>query len=163
MKGKTHNIDEVYQSLGLEISEQRTETESKEYNACRFQVDGHQIIYRNAKITPKKLGQFVTFWKRNVKGITEPFHENDSFDFYIVNIQKEDKMGQFIFPKRILIEKGIVSTKVTVGKRGFRVYPVWDPANSKQALKTQKWQLEFFYEINDSLNLELVKKLFKLD
>ena len=45
--------------------------ESTEYNACSYTVNGQKIIERTAKITPKKIGQFVTCWKRNIDGITE--------------------------------------------------------------------------------------------
>ena len=33
-------------------------------------------------------------------------------------------------------------------RRAMRVYAPWDEANSKQALKTRKWQAEFFMYLN---------------
>ncbi|AZQ64623.1 MepB family protein [Flammeovirga pectinis] len=120
--------------------------ESAEYNGCSFFIDDKKIIYRDSKITPKKIGQFVTFWKRDSEGITTPFHEEDTFDFYIINAQSENQLGQFIFPKDILIKKGIISTNQKDGKRGFRVYPEWDMPTSKQAITTQIWQADFFYQ-----------------
>ena len=130
----------IYDKCSLEISDFRIETESREYKACQFQLNGLHIICRNAKITPKKVGQFVTCWKRNTKGITEPYSEADRCDLYVINVQSGDNIGQFVFPKSVLIEKGIISTDKKDGKRGFRVYPSWDTAISAQAVKTQKWQ-----------------------
>lgn len=149
-----NKIKEVlYDSFGPEISSIEFESESKEYDACQFLLNDSQIIYRKAKITPKKSGQFVTFWRRNKEGITAPFHENDSFDYYIINVKKENRLGQFVFPKSVLIEKGIVATDKKDGKRGFRVYPIWDDVNNKQAQKSQEWQLKHFYEPNEKANL----------
>jgi hypothetical protein len=72
----------VYDRRALDVSDLITETESKEYAACRFKLTGLHIISRNSKITPKKVGQFVTFWKRNQNGIIEPFGEEP---FKVVN------------------------------------------------------------------------------
>ncbi|MFT5754883.1 MAG: hypothetical protein ACI924_002130 [Flavobacterium sp.] len=58
-----------------------------------------------------------------------------------------------------MIEKGIVSTSKKEGKRGFSVYPIWDKTASHQAVKTQKWQLNYFFEVNKGLDFSFVKKL----
>ncbi|MCF6348642.1 MAG: MepB family protein [Flavobacteriaceae bacterium] len=138
---------EIYDKCELKISDFKMETESKEYDACRFKLNGLSIISRNAKITPKKVGQFVTFWKRSGNGSIEPLNETDRIDFYVVNVRTKNHFGQFVFPKPVLIKKGIISTEKKEGKRGFRVYPIWDKTKNKQAEKTQKWQLKYFYEI----------------
>lgn len=151
---------EIYDKCSLEISDFEIETESKEYDACRFQLNGLNILSRNAKITPKKVGQFVTFWKRNGNGQIEPFDENDQIDFYVVNVRTENQFGQFVFPKSVLIKKGIISTEKKEGKRAFRVYPNWDSVKSKQAEQTQKWQLNYFYQINSSTDLQKVNELY---
>ena len=158
----THIKTEVYHKCSLEISNFETESESKEYDACRFELNGRNILSRNAKITPKKVGQFVTFWKRNGNGPIEPFEESDRFDFYAVNVRTEYELGQFVFPKSVLIKKGIITTEKKEGKRGFRVYPKWDVAKNKQAQSTQKWQLDYFYEINSSTNLKKVSELYQM-
>lgn len=139
----------------------RTEPESKKYDACQFELNGLNIISRSAKTTPKKAGQFVTFWKRNGKGPIEPYNKNDRIDFYTVSVRTENEFGQFVFPKSVLIQKGIISTDRNEGKRAFRVYPNWDLAKNKQAERTQKWQLNYFYKINDSTDLNKVVKLYK--
>lgn len=153
----------VYDKCVLEISDFKLEAESKEYYACRFKINGGKIICRNAKITPKKTGQFVTFWKRNRNGSIEPFHESDRIDFYVVNVWTETEFGQFVFPKGVLIKKGIISTERKEGKRAFRVYPNWDIPGNKQAERTQKWQLDYFYKINDSTDFNKVTELYRFE
>lgn len=154
---------QVYDKCGLEISAFKMETESKDYSACQFELNGQKVICRNSKITPKKSGQFVSFWKRSAHGPIAPFEENDSFYFFVVNVRTEKDLGQFVFPKSVLIKKGIISTPQKEGKRAFRVYPKWDITKSKQAEKTQKWQLNYFYEIKDSMDLKKVVELYTVD
>jgi len=55
----------IYDKISFEISEVNNELESRKYDACSFELDGMQLISRSSKITAKKNGQFVTFWKRN--------------------------------------------------------------------------------------------------
>ena len=151
---------EVYDKCSLEMSEYEPELESKEYDACRFKIGGKKVISRTAKITPKKVGQFVTFWKRNGDGVIEPFSESEAIDFYSVTVRAEDRLGQFVFPRTILKEKGIISTEGKDGKRGFRVYPGWDKTASAQAARTQNWQLKYFYEIGEMTQFGKVIELY---
>ncbi|WP_046757017.1 MepB family protein [Kordia jejudonensis] len=152
----------VYDVCGFDFLNFHESEESKEYEACTFQLDTFQIISRTAKITPKKVGQFVTIWKRNSAGITMPFQETDAFDFIIINVQKDENFGQFVFPKSVLIQKRIVSTKTNDGKRGIRVYPVWDKPTSTQAMKTQMWQLQYFFQIDAGIELVHFKSLLTI-
>jgi hypothetical protein len=152
--------ESIFDNCYFELSELIIDKESQEYEGCRFKLDNKNIICRTSKITPKKIGQFVTFWKRNKDGITEPFDETDAIDYYVINVQSENKVGQFVIPKLVLIVKGIISTSKKEGKRGFRVYPIWDKTESKQAVLTQQWQLNYFFEINGDLDLSFVKKLY---
>ncbi len=154
---------EIYDKCEFQISGFRIEPESKEYDACRFKLNGLNILSRSAKITPKKVGQFVTLWKRNGIGPIEPFGETDQIDFYTVNVRTENKFGQFVFPKSVLIKKGIISIHRKDGKRAFRVYPIWDEAKNKQAERTQKWQLDYFYEINNSTDINKAMELYKTE
>lgn len=151
---------EIYDKCSLKISAFKKELEGTEYDACLFKLNEKQMICRSSKITPKKNGQFVTFWKRNKEGIAEPFNENDDIDFYVINVHSENNFGQFVFPKSVLVDKGIISTELKDGKRGFRVYPKWDKPQNKQAEKTQKWQLNYFYEVNKSTDLKKVIELY---
>lgn len=152
----------IYDKLFLNISTFKNELESIEYDACQFELNGMKVISRSSKITPKKIGQFVTFWKRNQNGETEPYSEKDQFDFYVINTKSGDCFGQFVFPKSELINKGFINTAKKAGKRGFRVYPSWDKPPNKQAEKTQKWQLNYFYEIDNSTDLKKVLELYNI-
>ncbi|KXX67241.1 MepB family protein [Flammeovirga sp. SJP92] len=152
---------EVYDECSFQFSDFEIEHESQEYEACRFKLNGMNILSRKSKITPKKVGQFVTFWKRNQEKVTAPFNASDPIDFYVVNVQQDEKTGQFVFPKSVLIKKGIMTTNKKEGKRGFRVYPSWNNTTNKQAERTQKWQLNYFYEINNSINLKKITDLYE--
>ena len=131
------------------VTNYQQDLESPTYKACSYSVDGLKIIERTAKITPKKIGQFVTCWKRNTQKITQPFDAKDAFDVFIIKVEGDNRSGYFKFPKKVLIDQGIVSSDKKPGKRGFRVYPSWDKPSSAQALKTQTWQLAYFTS-NDS-------------
>ena len=117
-------------------------------------VNEARIIFREAKITPKKIGHFVSVWRRNELGVTQPYELTDEFDFYIIKCQSGNKIGQFVFPKDELAKREIVTTKESEGKRGFRVYPPWDKAENKQAIKTQAWQLNYFHHIDSEIDLK---------
>lgn len=153
-------IKQIYEKCALQISNLKIEEESKEYSACQFKLNRLDIIFRSAKITPKKNGQFVTFWKRNEEGPIEPFLETDPIDFYVVNVRNENNFGQFVFPRFILIKKGIISTARREGKRAFRVYAPWDDVKSKQAEQTQKWQLDYFFEVLPFTDFKGAKALY---
>lgn len=152
----------VYDNCNFECTEPQPEMESRDYDAFDFQINSLKIKFRSAKITPTKTGQFVTLWERNKSGTIEPFDFSDAIDFVVISVRKDDFLGQFIFPKAVLLQKGIFSTAVKEGKRATRVYPPWDETTSKQAQKTQQWQLDYFLEIpNDkSIDLDRAKKLF---
>jgi hypothetical protein len=152
---------EIYKNCSFQISNFKKDSESSAYDGWQFELNNSSIIARKAKITPTKIGQFVTFWKRNKIGIIEPFQETDAIDFYVVNVESSNLLGQFVFPKSVLINQGIISTKIKEGKRAFRVYPIWDQPKSKQAERTQKWQLNYFYQINNLTDLNFVLELYE--
>ncbi|MDI5899612.1 MepB family protein [Flavobacterium yafengii] len=154
----------VFDKCGFELRNLEIEKESTEYSACKFDLNTVKILFRVSKITPTKIGQFVTFWKRSENGPIEPYAVSDAIDFFIINTKSNDKFGQFIFPKSVLSQQGIISINLKEGKRGIRVYPPWDLTMSKQAQKTQKWQLEYFLEIplNKSVNLDRAKQLYTI-
>ena len=154
----------VFDICGFRLGNLKLEKESLAYSACQFELDGTSVLFRLAKITPTKIGQFVTFWKRSKKGTTAPYEVADAIDFFIINAKNKNEFGQFIFPQLVLAEKGIISTHLQEGKRGMRVYPPWDIPSSKQAQKTQQWQLPYFLEIpiNQPLDLEKAKNLYRL-
>ncbi|EKT3966171.1 MepB family protein [Flavobacterium psychrophilum] len=152
----------LYNKCGFELSNIKIEKESAEYVAHRFEINNLKILFRQAKITPTKVGQFVTLWKRKKnKNSIEPFEISDHIDLFVINVKTEKRFGQFVFPKSVLIEKGIVSDKKE-GKRAIRVYPPWDKTENKQAQKTQKWQLDYFLEIpfDKKININHAKTLY---
>lgn len=152
---------EIFITNGFETTDFVQEPEGQEYAASQFKLSDKCIIYREAKITPKKVGQFVTCWKRNNKGITTPLDSTDNIDFYLIVVSTDNQLGVFVLPRAILIEKGIMSTLKKDGKRGFRVYPSWDKPQSKQAIKTQAWQLNYFCEIIDKHTKGCLKNIFQ--
>lgn len=149
----------VYDACNLKLKNFKLHTESREYAACSFELNGNKIEHRCSKITPTKVGQFVTIWKRNAEGITAPFDISDGIDFIIITARSENNFGQFIFPANVLANKGILSTNGMSGKRGIRIYPPWDAPSSKQALATQEWQLPFFLLIKNSISVDRMVKL----
>jgi hypothetical protein len=57
----------LFNKCGFELSNIEIEKESSEYCAYRFEINTKKILFRQAKITPTKTGQFVTLWKRNIE------------------------------------------------------------------------------------------------
>ncbi|PVX46659.1 hypothetical protein C8C85_2525 [Flavobacterium sp. 103] len=151
----------LFDNCNFEINQPILEAESREYGACTFTLNNLNIRFRTSKITPTKTGQFVTLWKRINQGPIQPFDSTDPIDLFIVSTRKDNHLGIFIFPKSILINKEIVTDKKE-GKRAIRVYPPWDITTSKQAQKTQKWQLDYFLEIqkDQTIDLKRAKLLF---
>lgn len=148
----------VFVPLGLTCSNIHQETESTDYGACSFVVTNMSVMYRDAKITPKKLGLFVTFWKRQ-KGIIVPHDHDDPFDLLLVSVRKGERLGQFVFPKAALFKQAIISYQGKGGKLAMRVYPPWELVTSQQAKKTQQWQSHYFFEIQPTTQ---IKKAYEL-
>ena len=151
----------IYDKCDLNLTNLEQNLESADYGACSFKLNGKTIQYRTSKITPTKIGQFVTIWKRNNEGITEPFNITDNFDLIIITSKSGNNFGQFVFPKSVLADNGIITKNGKEGKRGIRVYPPWDITTNKQAIKTQSWQIKYFFTIknDNSADLQLLKKL----
>ena len=154
----------VYNKCGFQLQNLVWNSESANYAACSFELNIYKIQFRVANITPTKIGQFVAIWKRNNEGITAPFDVADSLDFMIISVRDSENFGQFIFPKSVLVVKGIISQNEKGGKRGIRVYAPWDKPENKQAIKTQAWQINYFVEIreNSPVDFELVKRIFSI-
>jgi hypothetical protein len=155
--------ESVYDLCGLQLTNLHVQHEGTVYGACSFNLNGKLIQHRVSKITPTKTGQFVTVWKRNKQGITAPFDYNDDIDFIIITSRSGDQLGQFIFPKSILLQEGILTQPTKEGKRGMRVYPPWDLPTNKQAKKTQDWQTNYFLAITtvSATELDRMSAFFK--
>lgn len=151
----------IFDFLQILLVSYAEELEGSAYSACDFLINGKSIKFRSSKVTPKKIGQFVTLWKRDVNGGTIPYHEDDEFQFVMIFAKQKAKKGVFIFPKALLIAQKIISSRNKEGKRGFRIYPPWDKAVNKQAMHSQRWQLAYFIALEDDVptTRDLLEKL----
>lgn len=147
----------IFKTLNYHLSEIDPDKESEEYIGFNFRINCIKIKFRKSKLTPKKIGQFVTFWKRDQDKKTVPFDVNDDFDFYIILMEENENAGIFIFSKSILEKQDLISSQLKTGKRGFRVYSDWQFPISKQAEKTKLWQTRYFINFSDTENSILEK------
>ncbi|MFF8692318.1 MepB family protein [Streptomyces sp. NPDC015144] len=137
----------VYDPGGYACSRPVPEPESAEYAACAFTLDGRSVRFRSARTTPTKVGQFVTVWQRSEEGPIRPFDMDDGVDLFVISCRDTNGFGQFVFPREVLCERGIVSRNGSGGKRGFRVYPPWVTTTSGQPHNTQAWQVRHFLDL----------------
>lgn len=147
----------MYAKCGLKFENFSPEDESSEYYAHTFTIKGKNGLFRIAKKTPTKSGYFVTIWKRGADSIIAPYEEADAIDFVVVAVSDGNRVGEFIFPKTVLAKKNIFSANGKEGKRAIRVYAPWDKTTSTQATKTQKWQGQFFFDLNSSCSESTIK------
>lgn len=153
----------VYEPSGLTCTLIDQEVESKEYGACNLKINNLCVKFRVGKITPTKIGQFVTLWKRIGNGPIQPYDMADDVDLFVVSVRNADHFDQFVFPKTVLYQKGVISKDCTGGKRAMRVYPPWDKVDNQQAEKTQHWQLLYFFEIHPShVDTARIQKLYSI-
>ncbi|OGT27146.1 MAG: MepB domain containing protein [Gammaproteobacteria bacterium RIFCSPLOWO2_02_FULL_42_14] len=150
----------IYDPCKMIISTPMMESESAEYGAFTFKLNDFDIRFRVAKITPTKTGQFVTLWKRSAGEPIQPFDASDPVDFVVICVRNDKNFGQFVFPSPVLCEKDILSVDSKGGKRAIRVYPPWDETTSKQAKKTQEWQMKYFLEIPENRSVDCVRAKF---
>ncbi len=137
----------AYEPSGLKATNIKKEEEGADYGAFDFNLGGRNCKFRVGKITPKKVGFFFTIWKRIGTGPIMPYDLSDPIDLFIFSVCSKDHFGQFIFPKTVLYEKGVISKEEKGGKRAIRVYPPWALTVSPQAKNTQSWQEDYFFEI----------------
>ncbi len=148
----------IYEPNNLTVKSVQEKKQNAKYGAGRFQLNSKTVRFRVANITPTKVGQFVAFWEKDENNKNQPFIYEEAPDLLVITTFKnENEFGQFIFPKEILLEKDILRSTSTKGKMALRVYSSWDKPTSKQAMKTQKWQLPYFVDISDSRKLPMDK------
>ncbi len=155
-------LQNMYKPLGLEVTTFEVEAESSDYGACRFSLKGKNIVFRIAKTTPTKVGQFVTIWKRSeTGGEIAPLDAGDGIDFVIIHSEGAQS-GQFVFDIATLLAKGIMSSNGKGGKRGIRVYPPWCMPVAKDAIKTKTWQICHFLHLSQDgcVDFSQVQKYF---
>lgn len=154
----------IYDLCHFKCTQPLIETENYEYGVYTFQLNNFFIKFRVAKITPTKMWQFVTLWKRTGDGSIQPYDISDPVDFFIISTRKDNHFGQFVFPKSILCKHDVISVEGNGGKRAIRVYPPWENNLNKQAEKTQKWQIEYFLDLlqNSPIDYDRSQMLYSL-
>lgn len=85
--------DLVYNLNEFKCSQPQMEPESSEYGGYIFELNGLSIRFRVAKITPTKIGQFVTLWKRIGKGPIQPYDLSDPVEFFVISTRKDNYFG----------------------------------------------------------------------
>ncbi|MDH6542461.1 MepB family protein [Streptomyces sp. SPB4] len=152
--------ERVYGPCGFACSPPVPEAESAAYDACAFTLEGLAVRFRSARTTPTKAGQFVTVWKRSPGGPIAPFDVSDPVDLFVVSSRDGDGFGQFVLPVDALRRRGVVSVDGAGGKRAFRVYPPWVTTTSRQAERTQAWQLEYFLSLDGAVDTARARELY---
>jgi hypothetical protein len=153
MSQDLHRIERsLLEPIGLTITSLQKDKECEDYSGYNLKLGQRSIKFRSAKITPKKIGQFVTLWERSADGQTRPFSNKTNTDFYIVATRRGRQFGFFIFPAQVLADQRILSSGNQRGKRGFRIYTPWDSPQNTQAQITQFWQREYFIDLTDDRN-----------
>jgi hypothetical protein len=85
------------------------------------------VSFRAERIAPKKSGKFVTLWKGSENGDIRPYDlAAGTLELFIVSVRDAEHFGQFVFPKRVLFEKDIVSKEEKGGTRATHIYPPRD-------------------------------------
>lgn len=133
---------------------------NQEYEAFNFEFNRVEFKSRLAKKTPKKVGYFVALWRKNENGKNRSFNVDESKDKLIINILDGYKKGQFIFPKELLVKKGVISSENHKGKMAIRVYPSWEQNLNKTAVSTQKWQIPYFLDFSKDFDKKKIKELY---
>ncbi|KRM96271.1 hypothetical protein FC19_GL000551 [Liquorilactobacillus aquaticus DSM 21051] len=156
---------QFYKSLSLiqkmfPISNIELETFNQKYEAFNFNLEGLSFKSRLAKKTPLKHGYFVTFWQKNNINNNEPFNQQNTKDKLVITVLDGLRSGQFIFPKKVLIEQNILKTETSKGKMALLVYPSWVNNLNKAAERTQRWQLQYFVDLSSTKNQQEINNLF---
>ncbi|MEQ7805617.1 mep operon protein MepB [Priestia megaterium] len=154
----TYVNENFYKPNHFAIKAIREEAQNSDYGAGIFQLNSKSIRFRVAKTTSNKVGQFVSFWEKDAAHKNQAFSYGKATDLLVINtFTSTNRFGQFIFPKEVLLKRKILKTATTKGKMALRVYPIWDKPTSKQAMETQKWQLEYFVEPNKLSHQKFLK------
>ncbi|MDJ0385314.1 MepB family protein [Streptomyces sp. G-G2] len=153
----------LYDPCGFACSRPVAEAESSAYAAHGFSVGGLTVRFRVAKVTPTKVGQFVTVWKRSAGGPIQPFDSTDAIDLFVISARDPHHFGQFVFPMDALRRHGVVAVDGRGGKRAFRVYPPWVTTTNRQAALAQAWQLGYFLHLPEDgpVDVDRAQELYR--
>ncbi|MED3981031.1 MepB family protein [Priestia megaterium] len=154
----TYVNENFYKPNHFVVKAIREEAQNSDYGAGIFQLNSTSVRFRVAKTTPNKVGQFVSFWEKDAAHKNQAFSYGKATDLLVINtFTSTNRFGQFIFSKEVLLKQKILKTDTSKGKMAIRVYPIWDKPTSKQAIETQKWQLEYFVEPNNLSHQKFLK------
>ncbi|MBD1370992.1 MepB family protein [Hazenella sp. IB182357] len=144
----------IYEPHDLTVESVQEEKQNAKYGAGIFRLSSRTIRFRVANATPTKAGQFVALWQKDENNKNQPYIYEEAPDLFVITTFKDNNaFGQFVFPKDILFKQSILRSSSTKGKMAIRVYPSWDKLTSKQAMKTQRWQLPYFIDMRDPSKL----------
>lgn len=129
-----------------EVKDLTEEKYNQDYEALTFSFKEETYQSRLAKKTPTKAGYFVTCWTKDENNCNQPYSKEAFADYLRIIVIDEELSGYFLFPRELLVEKGILTTFEHKGKMAFRVYPKWCNQLNKTAGQTQKWQCKYFFE-----------------
>lgn len=146
---------ESKEELFLQIEEQNID-----YEGAVFSLNQRAYRTRLAKLTPKKKGYFVAAWEKDANGTNQAYQYEDSPNKLIVSVIDGEKCGQFIFPKSVLLAKGILKNATQKGKMAFRVYPNWVSDLNVTAKKTQSWQSDYFIDLSKGFEAEKLEVMY---
>lgn len=156
LKALTYVNENVYKPNDLTIKNIQEAAQNSEYGAGIFRLNSKSIRFRVAKVTPNKKGQFVAIWEKDKDNKNQAFSNTNATDLLVINtFASNNRFGQFIFPKEILLKHNILKTVSSKGKMAIRVYPSWDILDSKQAIATQAWQLPYFIDLRNANSLHI--------
>ena len=155
-------LEEVYAPAGLHLTAVPVaESESAKYDAFRLALNGASVVYRAAKTTPTKIGQFVTLWHRpDPAGPIAPLDSASDVALVIVAVSDGVRHGHFVFDRSTLLQQGVMSRDQLGGKLAIRVYPPWSEPVAMDAIRTQNWQSRCFLPFDGTQTLALVQQLF---
>lgn len=141
-------LENIYQTKI--ISTIKVEEWNQEYEAMEFELFQYRIKSRLGKKTPKKKGFFVTLWEKDKNNQNIPIDLDKMSDYLIIHIIDQELNGMFVFDKKTLLTKGILSDINHKGKMAFRVYPTWETGLNTSANKTQQWQKSHFIDLSQT-------------
>ena len=146
-------INQILDNSGFtQVRNVEIETLNIEYESCTFNINGKEYRHRKAKKTPNKKGYFTVFWVKDDNNKNRPYTMEETPEKLIITIIDENKKGQFIFPRELLLKKNILESENSKGKMAMRVYPGWEKDLNKTAEQTQKWQDEYFIDLTHEIN-----------
>ncbi|CFO17471.1 mepB family protein [Staphylococcus aureus] len=140
----------------LDVKDLTEEKYNQDYEALTFSFKEETYQSRLAKKTPTKAGYFVACWTKDENNCNQSYSKEAFADYLMIIVIDEELSGYFLFPRELLVEKGILTTFEHKGKMAFRVYPKWCNQLNKTAGQTQKWQCKYFLSFNDERFLVLL-------